>query len=78
MTQDPRTTELYLLGEINNKVGNLHKIMTRIEGRLDAHDERIQSLEDTRTRGYGVIAGVSLSAGAVGAFVWEKILKIFS
>ena len=58
--------------------GRLIESVERLNTSVKLLSDDIESLKDTRSRGYGILAGVSLVAGSVGAFghtVLERIIK---
>ena len=47
-----------------------------IEEALNGHGKRLRSLESTRDRGYGLLAGLTLISGSVGAALNDLMGKI--
>ena len=46
--------------------------------KIEKHDERISSLEHTRTRAIGWVAGISVGGGTFGAWLHKAIPALFS
>lgn len=64
------------IGEVRTDVKYIRGLMDEMKGHLSAHDGRISSLEETRTRGYGLIIGLGAGGGVGGAALWQKIIAI--
>ena len=58
-----------LVGRIDERTESMLKIMQEFKGSSEKHDERIASLESTRSWGMGVAATV----GVIGSFLWTKL-----
>ena len=67
-------SDLYLIaGRTDERTELMLKSMDEFKRSADSHDTRIASLESDRTKAKGVILGISLGSGTIGAL----LAKIF-
>jgi len=62
-----------MIGRIDERTELMMKSMDEFKRSADSHDTRIASLESDRTKAKGVILGISLGSGTIGALL-AKIL----
>lgn len=62
-----------MIGRIDERTELMMKSMDEFKRSAENHDSRISSLESDRTKAKGVILGISLGSGTLGALI-AKIL----
>lgn len=59
--------------EVRTDVKYIRDLIEGMGDKILLQDNRIKSLEDTRTRGYGLMIGLGAGSGLGGAAIWSKI-----
>lgn len=68
------STDLHqMIGRIDERTELMMKSMDEFKRSANSHDTRISSLESDRTKAKGVILGISLGSGTIGALL-AKVL----
>lgn len=64
--------------DIKTALRNTEDLKVETAKKLSGHEARIDSLEETRTRAWGYISGVSAAVFALGSLIKDKIIGTIS
>ena len=64
--------------EVRTDVKYIRELIEGIGETIVLQDNRIKSLEDSRTKGWGVMLGLGLGGGIGGSALWSKIATLFT
>ena len=73
MSQDPQATPEFLLGELHTDMKHVLSKLDHIERVSTKQDRRIYSLENTRSKGLGVVAVVCFAWSFLAETIKQKL-----